>query len=140
MIRLKKFLIIITIVLLTGCFEKSGYLTNSCVKEEKANTLTSTTTYTFGFKNDIIDAVTVSYQYEDVDVITISSIKLSVETQNQYWKDKVTFTVVKDEPVKYQVEYSIDLNGDEEIKNHFLIKQKRSDLVKTLKEQGFSCK
>ena len=137
---MKKLGIVLMIVLLTGCFEKSGHLTNSCVKEEKANTLKHTTTYTIGFKNDIIDSVIVSYLYQDVDPITISSIKLSLETQNQYWKDKVKYTVKVDESTQYEIEYIIDLNGDEEIKNHFLVKEKRSHLVNGLKEQGFTCK
>ena len=41
--------------MLTGCFENSGYLVKTCTKEEKSDTFTGITTYTFGFKSDVID-------------------------------------------------------------------------------------
>ena len=46
---MKKILIIVSILLLSGCFENSGYITKTCTKKDMANTLETTITYTFKF-------------------------------------------------------------------------------------------
>ena len=72
---MKKLILCIMILLLTGCFENSGYLTNECTKKEISNTLISNTTYKFGFKNNVIDEMDITYDYQDEVINTISSLK-----------------------------------------------------------------
>ena len=134
---MKKLIIIFSCFLLTGCFENSGYLVKSCYKKEVANTLTTTTTYTFGFKNDIIEDIKISYDNTDTDKNTISSIKLSLETQNNY--STIKYNVLVDNENQYKVEYDVPMDSSEEILNKFNIKKSRTDLVKSLKEQGYTC-
>ena len=134
---MKKLIIIFSCFLLTGCFENSGYLVKSCEKQEKANTLTTTIIYTFGFKNDIIQDIKISYDNTDTDKNTISSIKLSLETQNNYSTTK--YNVLVDDENQYKVEYDIPMDSSEEILDKFNIKKSRTDLVKSLKEQGYTC-
>ena len=134
---MKKLIIIFSCFILTGCFENSGYLVKSCEKQEKANTLTTTITYTFGFKNDIIEDIKISYDNTDTDKNTISSIKLSLETQNNY--SDVKYNVLVDDENQYKVEYAVPMDSNEEILDKFMIKKSRTDLVRFLKEQGYTC-
>lgn len=134
---MKKIILSLLVLTLTGCFENSGYLTKSCTKIDKANTLTTTTTYTFSFKNDIIDDINVLYNYTDESDITITSIKTSVESQNKYLD--LNYEVLNDTANKYEIKYNIDLNSNEEILDKFMIKKSRTELVKNLKQQGYQC-
>ena len=134
---MKKLIIIFSCFILTGCFENSGYLVKSCYKKEVANTLTTITTYTFGFKNDIIEDIKISYDNNDTEKNIISSIKLSLETQNNY--SFVKYNVLVDDENQYKVEYDVPMDSNEEILDKFNIKKSRTDLVKSLKEQGYTC-
>lgn len=134
---MKKLIILLSCFILTGCFENSGYLVKSCTKEENANTLKTITTYTFGFKNDIIEDIKISYDNIDSDVNTISSIKLSLESQNNY--SNLKYNVITDTENQYKIEYDIPLDSDDELLDKFNIKKSRTELVKNLKELGYTC-
>ena len=122
---------------MTGCFENSGYLIKTCTKEDKSDTFTGITTYTFGFKNDIIDDLKITYDYQDSNVETISSLKLSLETQNNYLK--LNQEILIDNPNQYKITYQLPLNPSDEVKEKFVIRTSRTDLVNNLKEEGFTC-
>ena len=134
---MKKIIIILSCFILTGCFENSGYLVKSCEKVENSNTLIVTTTYTFGFKNDEIDDLKITYDNVDSNKNTIYSIKLSYETQNNY--SNVKYNVLVDNENQYKIEYDIPLNSSDEVLDKFNIKKSRTDLVKKLKELGYNC-
>ncbi len=137
MINLKKIVILLLCLLMTGCFENSGYLVKSCTKEEKADTLTSITTYTFGFKNDVIEDLKITYDYHDLSADTISNIKQSLEIQNIYYQ--LSTNVLIDEENQYKVEYQLPLDANDELKEKYIIKTSRTDLVNLLKDQGYVC-
>jgi len=128
---MKKLILIFSVLLLTGCFEDSGYITKSC---EKVDT-NKKTIYTFKFKNDLIDDINVLEEYSG-DEITINSIKTSVETQNRYLN--LNTEVLSNTNTEYKIKYYIDMN-DEEILNKFMIKNKRSEFVRGLEEHGYNC-
>lgn len=134
---MKKIILVLSILLLSGCFENSGYITKSCTKKDTANSLSTTTIYTFKFKNDNIDDISILYDYSDESSITITSIKTSLETQNKYLN--VDYKVLTDTKNQYKIEYNINVNSEEEILDKFMAKKSRTELVKNLKEQGFSC-
>ncbi len=134
---MKKIVILLLCFILTGCFENSGYLIKTCTKEEKSDTFTGITTYTFGFKNDIIDDLKITYDYQDSNVETISSLKLSLETQNNYLK--LNQEILIDNPNQYKITYQLPLNPSDEVKDKFIIRTSRTDLVNNLKEKGFVC-
>jgi len=134
---MKKILIIISILLLSGCFENSGYITKTCTKKDIANTLETNTTYTFKFKNDIIEEISILYDYNDTSSITINSIKTSIETQNKYLD--LNYEVLSNTDNQYKINYNIDINSSDEILDKFMIKKKRSELVNNLKDNGFTC-
>ena len=133
---MKKIIILLSCFMLTGCFENSGYLVKSCEKKETSDDLTSITTYTFGFKNDIIDDLKITYDNIG-STNTISSIKLSIETQNKF--SNLEYNILVDEETEYKIEYSVPLDSDKEVLDKLNVKQSRTDLVKTLKELGYTC-
>lgn len=133
---MKKIIIILSCFLLTGCFENSGYLVKSCEKQEKSNDLKVTTTYTFGFKNDIINNVKVIYDNVGNEN-SIKSVKLSLESQNNY--SNLKYNLLVDNNEQYKIEYNIPLDSTNEILDKFNIKKSRTDFVKNLKSLGYTC-
>ncbi len=133
---MKKIIIILSCFLLTGCFENSGYIVKSCYKEEKSNDLKVTTTYTFGFKNDIINNVKVIYDNVGNEN-SIKSVKLSLESQNNY--SNLKYNLLVDNNEQYKIEYNIPLDSTNEILDKFNIKKSRTDFVKNLKSLGYTC-
>jgi len=134
---MKKIIIILSCFLLTGCFENSGYLVKSCYKEENSNDLKVTTTYTFGFKNDIINNVKVIYDNVGNEN-SIKSVKLSLESQNNY--SDLKYNLLIDNDQQYKIEYNIPLDSTNEILDKFNIKKSRTDFVNNLKSLGYTCK
>lgn len=134
---MKKIIIILSCFLLTGCFENSGYLVKSCYKEENSNDLKVTTTYTFGFKNDIINNVKVIYDNVGNEN-SIKSVKLSLESQNNY--SDLKYNLLVDNDQQYKIEYNIPLDSTNEILDKFNIKKSRTDFVNNLKSLGYTCK
>lgn len=137
MINLKKIVILLLCFILTGCFENSGYLVKTCTNVEKSDTFTGITTYTFGFKNDVIDDLKITYDYQDTNSDTIAALKLSLTTQNNFLK--LAEEVLVDTPNQYKITYQLPLNPTDEIKDKFVIRTSRTDLVNNLKEKGFTC-
>lgn len=133
---MKKIIILLSCFMLTGCFENSGYLVKSCEKKETSDDLTSITTYTFGFKNDVIDDLKITYDNIGSSN-TISSIKLSIETQNKF--SNLEYNILVDNETEYKIEYSVPLDSDKEVLDKLNVKQSRTDLVKALKELGYTC-
>ncbi|HIS90504.1 MAG TPA: hypothetical protein IAC20_02440 [Candidatus Faecisoma merdavium] len=133
---MKKIIIILSCFLLTGCFENSGYIVKSCYKEEKSNDLKVTTTYTFKFKNDIIDDLNITYDNIG-NSNSISSVKLSIESQNKY--TNLEYNVLIDNETEYKIEYIVPLDSDKEVLDKLNVKQSRTDFVNNLKSLGYTC-
>ena len=133
---MRKIIIILSCLMLTGCFENSGYIVKSCYKEEKSNDLKVTTTYIFGFKNDIINNVKVIYDNVGNEN-SIKSVKLSLESQNNY--SNLKYNLLVDNNEQYKIEYNIPLDSTNEILDKFNIKKSRTDFVKNLKSLGYTC-
>ena len=136
---MKKVFLLSLCLLLTGCFENSGYLVKSCTKEEVIDDFSSKETYTFGFKNDVIDDLKLVYDYNASDVNTISSIKLSMEGQNNAYRNQISYNVLVDTANQYKIEYNLPLEADKTIIDKFNIRKSRTDLVRLLEEKGFDC-
>jgi len=134
---MKKILIVLSILILTSCFENSGYVTRSCKKVESAGSLKTESIYTFTFKNDVINDINVLYKYEDTNTLTIDSIKTSIDGQNKFLN--LNYEILTNESNKYEIKYNIDLESDEQILDKFMIKSKRTDLVNKLKDEGYEC-
>lgn len=134
---MKKLILVLLGLTLTGCFNESGYITKSCIKEEIANSLSSKTVYEFKFKNDVIEDISVLYSYSDNSKLTIDSIKSSIESQNKFLD--LNYEILTNTDNNYEIKYVIDINSNKEILDKFMIESSRTKLVKNLKEQGFIC-
>ena len=58
---MKKIILLILILISTGCYEESGKLVTTCTKKENINSLYREITYTIDFKADVINEIGVSY-------------------------------------------------------------------------------
>ena len=132
---MKKILLIVCILLLSGCYENSGYITKSCFKEETSNGLFDKKVYTFTFKEDVINKLTILYDYSDNDKNIISSIKSSLDTQNRYVN--VDYKVLVDSDNQYKIQYDIDMNNNE-YWDKFKVVSSRTELVKNLRALGYT--
>lgn len=99
--------------------------------------MTNITTYTFGFKNDIIEDLRITFDYQDTQNSTIQNIKQSLEIENNYYK--LVANVIIDDPNQYKVEYQLPLDADDELKEKYIIRTSRTDLVNLLKNKGYVC-
>ena len=135
---MKKIILLVLILLSTGCFEDSGKLITTCVKKEDINTLYLETTYVIYFKADIINNVDVTYYYTDRNSNTLSSIKSSINSIDQFIPG-LRKNVILDNESEFKISYNINLEDSKEVKTKFFVEERRSSLVKTLEEKGFVC-
>ena len=136
---MKKIILLILILLSTGCFEDSGKLVTTCVKKEDINTLYLESTYVIDFKADIINNVDVTYYYSDRNSNTLSSIKSSINSTDQFISG-LRKSIILDNESEFKVSYNITSEDSKEVKTKFFVEERRSSLVKTLEEKGFVCK
>lgn len=130
-------IIIILLCFITGC-KNSGQLTNTCSRKKLSNTLQEEIVYTIDFQKDIVQKISITYDYQDEDIHTISALKLSFDTNNPFLK--ADYEVLVDESNHYKIRYHLDNNSSDTIKKYFNYQEKRSKLINELKEQEFTCK
>lgn len=135
---MKKIILLILILLSTGCFEDSGKLVTTCVKKEDINTLYLESIYVIDFKADIINNVDVTYYYSDRNSNTLSSIKSSINSTDQFISG-LRKSIILDNESEFKVSYNITSEDSKEVKTKFFVEERRSSLVKTLEEKGFVC-
>lgn len=135
---MKKIVLLVLILLSTGCFEKSGELVTTCTKKENINTLYLEITYIINFKTDIINDVEVVYYYSDIDTNTLSSVKTSIISTDRFIKN-LRRNIIIDNENEFKISYNINLENDKSILDKFYVEEKRSNIVKTLQEKGFEC-
>lgn len=135
---MKKYLILLSIFLLTGCFGNvgKGELTSICAKTIKTENLEDTTTYEINFKQDIISDIKVTKYYSGSEDI-IKSIITSYESQIDLYGVK---TETEKNSRSYKIVYYFSDNVSEKLKDDFYLQEERSKQVKKLEELGFECK
>lgn len=145
---MKKILILIIPLLLTGCFGGAGqgYLTNTCTKQEISDGFKSTETYVVDFKKDDINHVKITNSYEsfnDSGKLSLKAIKETVKNYNQKVKNMsgVIITIVEDTNNKAIITYDIDysLISEENLKFFELVDDYNTQINK-LKEKNMECK
>lgn len=135
---MKKYLILLFIFLLTGCFGNvgRGELTNTCTKTIKTENLEDITTYEIKFKQDVISEVKLTKYYNGNEDI-IKSITKSYESQINLYETK---TETEKNNNSYKITYYFSGNVNEKLKDDFYLQNERSKQVKKLEELGFECK
>ena len=135
---MKKIILLCLILLLSGCYEESGKLVTTYTKKENINSLYKEITYNIDFKSDIVNEVEVIYYYNDTDLNTISSVKSSINTTDRFIND-LRKNIILNNDNEFKVSYNINLSDSKEILDKFLVEERRSNIVKNLKEKGFEC-
>jgi len=135
---MKKLLLLIPILLLTGCLGEvgKGYITKTCTKEEKINGLNVSTNIKIKSKSGTPETITIIETYdENLDIKSITNSKKS--EQNYYIKEKgITLEMNNNEYI-----YTINAQEiNDEIKEKFNIKEDQHKQVKYYEENGFTCK
>ena len=136
---MKKLILLFVILLSTGCFEESGQLVTVCTKNEQLNSLNIETSYSINFKTDIVEDVNVTYYYKDSNIDTLNSIKTSINTTDRFISG-LRKNVLIDNDTEFKVSYMVYLDDEKEILNKFFVEEKRSNMIKNLESQGFTCK
>ena len=136
---MKKLILLFVILLSTGCFEESGQLVTVCTKNEQLNSLNIETSYSINFKTDIVEDVNVTYYYKDYNIDTLNSIKTSINTTDRFISG-LRKNVLIDNDTEFKVSYMVYLDDEKEILNKFYVEEKRSNMIKNLESQGFTCK
>lgn len=136
---MKKLILLFVILLSTGCFEESGQLVTVCTKNEQLNSLNIETNYSINFKTDIVEDVNVTYYYKDSNIDTLNSIKTSINTTDRFISG-LRKNVLIDNDTEFKVSYMVYLDDEKEILNKFYVEEKRSNMIKNLESQGFTCK
>lgn len=118
-----------------------GYLKTTCIKEETSNDLVTKITYILDYKENVVSDVEILYEYQSSDINVISALKLSTESQNQYFDySGLKITTIKDEINDYVIKYNIVVNDvPESILTNFKVTSDKIKLVKDIKEDGFKC-
>ena len=68
---------------------------------------------------------------------SIKSVKLSLESQNNY--SNLKYNLLVDNNEQYKIEYIVPLDSDKEVLDKLNVKQSRTDFVNNLKSLGYTC-
>lgn len=145
---MKKIIILILPLLLTGCFGKAGkgYLTDTCTKTEESNGFKSSESYVIDFKGDDITNVKIINNYEVTNDIGVNSLKAIKQTLISYNKsiknmEGVTINIIEDNDKNIVIEYNIDysLVSEENLEFFKLVKDYNTQINK-LKELKMECR
>lgn len=135
---MKKIIIPIMILLLTGCLGKTakGYITKTCIKKELINGNTIEKKIEITSKQGNIEKIIINEQYdENIDLNSIINSKKS--EQNLY---KQT-TGINLQILNNRFIYEIDVkNASELIKERFNIKEEQHKQIDYYEENGYACK
>jgi len=132
------------LLFLTGCLFGDvgrGYLKTECVKEEISNNLTTITTYVIEHKENVVNDVSVTYEYIG-DNATVLAIKNSIESQNRYLNyDGLEIEILSDEANNFTVMYKMEVDKmSEKIFEKFNLNRNRSEFVRSLTDEDFTCR
>ncbi len=130
-----KKIILLSLLLLTGCNDYE--LINTCQKTTRANTLLYDQLYEIDFKDNTINSIVITHNYLDEFENTITSLKQSLQSEQQFLIDNRQIIHENEKQITY--EYIIDSNSDQNLKEYFMFDYKRLDYIRYLESEGFSC-
>ena len=145
---MKKLIILLLPLLLTGCFGETGRgnLSSNCTINETYNSFSSDTIYDIKFKNNNITEIVITKNHQALDKTakeTLRLTKISVDDYNNYMEkmNGVTVKVITNDDMNYVVSYNIDMTliNNADI-NELELSKKHSELTTKLKDKGLACK
>lgn len=135
---MKKYFLLITLILLTGCFGEvgKGYITKECTKEETINGYSKTTTILLKSKQDEIEEIKIKEIYDKN--MDLSSINDSKKSEENLFKQIKGATI---EMNNNEFTYVVDpRESNDIIKEKFEIEETAHKQLKKYEEQGYACK
>ncbi len=133
---MKKYLILLIVLLLTGCEAAKGNLTSTCYKEEVGE-VSLKETYTLHYNSGSINTIEVLKEYSGADVSSsINTYKALYESYDGISVDATTSTI------KYTFDLSkIDKSLVETLNLYgtFSLYDNYNEEVKSLKKLGYTC-
>lgn len=135
---MKKYFLLITILLLTGCFGEAGkgYITKKCTKEENINGYNIKTTIYLKSKQDEIEQIKIEEIYdENMDLSSIRDSKKSEE--NLYSQIKGATIEINNNKFTYIINPK---ESNDIIKEKFEIEENAHKQIKNYEEKGYACK
>ena len=134
---MKKILILLIPLLLTGCFGKigSGYLTSTCTLKQTSKSLEEIITYKVDFKENVISTITLTKEYNNDSIL--SALKSEEKSYTSISGMKVMLLETNN-----TITYTFDMKkiNDKNIIDKFKLKNNYNDFASELKKLGYVCK
>lgn len=135
---MKKIILIIPILILTGCLGKSGkgYITKKCEKLENINGKVVKTNIEITSKQGDIETIKITQQYDKN--MDIDKIIMSKKSEQNLYKSLDGIQLDINENI---FTYNIQTNNiNEDLKERFNIKKEQHKQIKYYEENGYTCK
>lgn len=135
---MKKIIIIITIILLTGCLGDlgKGYITKKCKKQENINGKIKETEIEIKSKQGNVETITITEKYDkEFDLISIINSKTS--EKNSYKNESGITLDISEQIFRYKIQAQ---EISEYIKEKFNIEKEQYKQIKIYEENGYQCK
>ena len=135
---MKKIIIPIMIIFLTGCLGEvgKGYIKKECKKVENINGMTQETNIEIRSKQGKIETITITETYDkNLDLQSITNSKKS--EQNTYKNENGIKLDINRNIFTYTIEPALI---KEEIKDKFNIKDEQHKQINYYEENGYACK
>ena len=135
---MKKIIIILSALLLTGCLGETGkgYIIKECKKEENINGMNKEINIKIKSKQGDVETIEITETYDkNLDIESITNSKKS--EQNSY-KNINWFKLAINENI---FAYTLETKKlTEEIKQRYNIKEEQHKQIKNYEENGYTCK
>lgn len=144
---MKKILICLFCLCLTGCIVSNEDFNKTCTKVKKTENLKDTMSIYVTYDNeDVVKEAVVTKTYKalnDEGKTILNDIKESATSFNEKYagNDNIKITVSKDEDDVWQLKYYLDVpNLDSDIVNEFILRQNSVRFFNKMRDQNIECK
>lgn len=144
---MKKILICLFCLCLTGCIVSNEDFNKTCTKVKKTENLKDTMSIYVTYDNeDVVKEAVVTKTYKalnDEGKTILNDIKESATSFNEKYagNDNIKITVSKDEDDVWQLKYYLDVpNLDSDILNEFMLRQNSVRFFNKMRDQNIECK
>lgn len=134
---MKKIILILTILILTGCFGEvgKGYITKTCTKEENINNIKVNTNIEIKSKEGNVENITITEVFDTNDLTSITNSKKS--EKNLYQQTTGIILEINNNTFTYKIDV---LEASDLIKERFNIKEETHKQISFYEENGYICK
>lgn len=143
---MKKFLILLVSLCLTGCIVSNEDFEKTCKTVKKSENIKDTYSIHVVYNNkDVVKEAIVTRNYKALDEEgkdTLEDIKKSATSFNEKYAfdDGMKITVSKDEDDEWELKYYLDVpNLDEDILDEFMLKKNSVKFFNKMRDENIEC-